>query len=57
MISILVVMKVLDIGLKIPDIIPPTIVMTVVFLMMKLLKCLRVLKYLDIDILIADTLP
>ena len=52
----LVVMKVLYIDIERPAILPPTIVKKMVFMMMKFLKCLRIMEDLDIDILIPTTL-
>ena len=40
-----------------PDIIPPTIVTTMEFLMEKVLKCLQVVEYVDTDLLRSATLP
>ena len=51
------VMQVLDIGIERSDILPPTIVMTVVFLMTKVLKFIQVMEDLDIGILKPTTLP
>ena len=50
-------MQFLDIGLKRPEIIPPTNIMTMSFIIMKLLECLQVMKDVDIGILRPDTLP
>ena len=41
-------MEVLDIGVNIPAIIPPTIIITLVFLMMEVLECLRVMEDMDL---------
>ena len=49
--------KVLDIGLVRPVIITPTIITTMIFHRMKLLKCMQVMEDLDIGILRSDTLP
>ena len=49
-------MKVLDIGLKRPAIIPSTIVMMMVFIMMKILEYMRVMKDVDIGLLRPFTL-
>ena len=49
-------MEVLDIDHKIPAILSLTIVTTMVFLMIKLLKCLQVIKDLVIGFLRPDTL-
>ena len=46
----LVVMEFLDIGLWRPSILPTTILITMVFMMMKVLECLRVMEYMDIGI-------
>ena len=56
-ISRLVVMEVLNIGLKIPDIILPNIVMIIVFMTMKFLKCLWVMEDVYIVLLITSTFP
>ena len=46
-----------DLGLVRPDIIPPAVVTTTMkVLKKKFLKCLRVSKFLDIGLLIPDTL-
>ena len=50
-------MEVLDISLKRPAILPPTIITEMVFQMMKALKCLRVMKDVEIGCLRTDTLP
>ena len=50
-------MEVLDIGLVIPAIIPPTSVTMIVFQWMKFFECLMVMEDLDIGLLIPDTLP
>ena len=50
-------MKVLDIGLETPDIIHPTIVMVMVFLMMKVLECLQVIEDVDKGLLIPANIP
>ena len=50
-------MEFLDIGLNRPAIIPPAIVMTMVYLIMKVLECLQVMEDLDIGLLITYTLP
>ena len=50
-------MEVLYISINIPAIIPLTIVTTIVFLMTKVLKCLRVMENMDIGILRISTLP
>ena len=49
-------MEVLDINIKIPSIIFPTIVMAMVSLMMKFLKCLTVKENVDIGLLRPSTL-
>ena len=49
-------MEVLNIGIKIQEIIPPTIVTMMVFLMMKVLKYLRVMEDGDIGILITSNI-
>ena len=49
-------MEVLDVGLKIPAIIPPAIILMMVFLMKKVLKCLQMMEDLGIGILIPETL-
>ena len=41
----------------IPAIIPPTVVTTMPLLKKKVLKCLWVMKYVDIGLLRPDTLP
>ena len=41
----------------IPDIILPTVVTTMPFLKKKVLKCLWVMKYMDIGLLRPDTIP
>ena len=45
------------IGLVIPDIIHPTIITMMVFVMMKFLKFLQVMEYIDIGLLRPATLP
>ena len=50
-------MEVLDIGLKRPAIINSTTLTTVVFMIMKVLECLRVTEDLDIGLLSPATLP
>ena len=50
-------MEVLDIGLKITIILPTTIVMAMIFMMMKILKCLRVMEDAYIGVLIPATPP
>ena len=47
----------MDIGLNRPAIIPPTIVTTMEFLMMELLKCLWVMENVDRGLLRSATLP
>ena len=49
-------MEVLDIGLERPAIIPSTIVMMMVFIMMKILEYMRVMKDVDIGLLRPFTL-
>ena len=50
-------MEVLDIGLKIPAIFHPTIVMAMVFLMMKVFTSLREIEDVDIGLLRPATTP
>ena len=50
------VIEVLYIGLEIPDIIIPAIVMMIEFMMMKVLESLQVMEYVEIGILRPDTL-
>ena len=50
-------MKVLGIGLKRPAISPTTIVMTMVFLTVKVLECLWVMKDADLGIKISSSIP
>ena len=50
-------MEVLDIGLTIPAILPPTIVTTMVFQRMRVLKCLREMEYGDIVIVRPASYP
>ena len=50
-------MEVLDIDLKIPAISPPTIVMKMVFLMLKVLGCLRLMDDIYLGINITATIP
>ena len=50
-------MKVLNIGLERPVIIPTTIIMTMVFLMIKVFECLWVMEGVDIGFLRPATLP
>ena len=50
-------MEVYGIGIVIPSILPPTIVTTLVFLTMKVLKCLWMIKYVDLGLLRPSTLP
>ena len=49
-------MEVLDIGLEIPDILPPNILMRMVFLMMKVLEYLLVIEDMDIGLLRPSTI-
>ena len=49
-------MEVLDIGIKKSAICPPIIVMTMVFLMMKLLECLWVMEEVDLGLKIPATI-
>ena len=49
-------MEVLNIGIDISPILPPTIVITMVFLMMKVMDCLRVMEDVEICLLIPATL-
>ena len=49
-------MEVLDIVLEIPYILPPTIVMSMVFMMMKVLKCLKVMLEVYIGLLKPETI-
>ena len=49
-------MEVLDIGLDRTAILPPTIVMTMVFIMMNILECLQVMEDVDVGLLIPPTL-
>ena len=51
-----VAMEVLDIGIKKSAICPPIIVMTMVFLMMKLLECLWVMEEVDLGLKIPATI-
>ena len=51
------VIEFLDIDTERPATLPPTIVMAVVFLMKKLLECLRVMEDVDIGIFMPDDLP
>ena len=50
-------MEILDIILKIPAIIPPIILMMVVFLMMQVLECLWLMEYANIGLLRPYTFP
>ena len=50
-------MEVLNIGLERPVIIPTTIIMTMVFLMIKVFECLWVMEGVDIGFLRPATLP
>ena len=47
--------EVIDISFKIPENFPPTIVITVVFLMIKFLEFLHVMEYVDLCLLIPST--
>ena len=49
-ISTLVVMEVLDIGLKRPAISPPTIKIPMLFMMIKVLECLLVMEDVDFSL-------
>ena len=51
------VMEEYDIGIMRTYIIPPTVVTTIKFLNKKLLKCLRLIKDVEIGILIPAALP
>ena len=50
-------MEVLDIGIERPAILPPTIVMKMLFTMMKLLKCTWVIEDMEIGILTPKNIP
>ena len=50
-------MEFLDIGINIPSVIPLAIVMTMLFMMMKLLECLKLMEDVDIGLLRPSTLP
>ena len=50
-------MEVLYIGIEMPSISPPTIIMTMVFLIMEVLKCLRMKEETDLGINRSATLP
>ena len=49
--------KVLGISLKIPAILPPIIVMTMLFMEMEVLECLWVMKYVDLGLNRLANLP
>ena len=49
-------MEFLDIGIDRPAILPPTILITMVFLMMELLNCLWVMEDVDIGLYMPSTL-
>ena len=49
-------MEVLDIGLERPDILPPNILMRMVFLMVKLFEYLLAMEDVDIGLLRSSTL-
>ena len=50
-------MEVLNISIDRPKALPPTIAMAILFLMTKVLKCLRVMEDVYISILIQSTRP
>ena len=50
-------MEVLYIGINRPSINPPAIAMPMVFLRIKVLNCLRVMKEMDVGILGPETIP
>ena len=50
-------MEVLDIGLKIPAIIPPGTILMMVFLMNKVLKCMQVVEDVGIGLLRPSIIP
>ena len=43
-------MEVLDIGLKRPYIFPPTILMNMLFMMVKVLECMKVVEDMDLSL-------
>ena len=51
------VMEVLDMDLKIPAIHPPTEIMTMVFLMVEVFECMRLMKEVNLGPKRPDTLP
>ena len=51
------VTEALDIGIKRPGIHTPTIIMVMIFMIMKVLECLRVIEDVGIGLLTPDTLP
>ena len=57
LISILVVIEVMDVVIERPAILPPTIVMTMVSLIMKVLKFIRVIEDMDMGLLRPNTIP
>ena len=50
-------MELLDIGLEIPGTLPPTIVITMVSLIVEFLEFLRLMEDVDIGILIPSNIP
>ena len=50
------VMEVLNIGIKIQEIIPPTIVTMIIFPTLQVLKCIWVMEDVDIGLVIPATL-
>ena len=56
-ISRLLVMEVLYIGIVRPSILPPTILTTILFKRMKVLKCLQLMEDVDIGLSRPSTLP
>ena len=50
-------MELLDIGIKRPVILPPTIIMIMVFMTMEVLDCILVIEEVDLGLNISATLP